>query len=137
MTKLEEQAAVLAPPATEEIAGELVTVREYSWADALRAAPIARPIVDEFRALFERLGPDNEVEMEDLEAVFSAHADAFLELVAIATDRPVHWLAELPSEDGLVLMYQFWNCNQHFFTGRLRLAMLERRHCRPPNSLVH
>lgn len=137
MTGPEDQADVLAPPSTEEIAGELVTVREYSWADALRAAPFARPIVDEFRSLFEHLGPDGEVEMEDLEAVFAKHADAFLELVAIATDRPVSWLQELPSEDGLVLMYQFWNCNQHFFTGRLRLAMLERRHCRPPSYLVH
>ena len=102
----------------------VVTVREFRFAESLRARPAARPLVEALAAL-GREARDEGREAPGaaaLEAIMGAHHEAWLELLARATGRDAEWLARLGDEDGARLSWAMWETNGPFF---VRLAVSE------------
>ena len=101
-----------------------VTVREFRFAESLRARPAARPLVEALAAL-AREARDAGQEAPGaaaLEAIMGAHHEAWLELLARATGRDAEWLARLGDEDGARISWAMWETNGPFF---VRLAVSE------------
>lgn len=113
----EKDPEILFPDETLPIAGERVTVREFRFAEGLRAIALARPILAALREIPE--GDDNP---ELVDQVLADHLDAWLALIAMSTDKDVEWVKGLPDADGQSLAMAFWRVNGAFFMRRLVLA---------------
>lgn len=102
------------------VAKEQVTVKEFRYLEGLQAAALARPIIGAMRDAFVTGG--EEVSIEALDTVIGEHYGVWLELVSMATGKPVEWLSALSDRDGTQLSLAFWEANGPFFMRRLVLA---------------
>ena len=117
--KKTDDAEVLFSDEPVEVAGETVTVREFRYLEGLRAAAVARPILAALRELmdeFDTMAP------ESIDALIGEHHDAWVQLLAMSTDKDPEWVKGLPDREGLELSMVFWRVNGPFFTRRLILA---------------
>jgi hypothetical protein len=109
--------AVLAPDAEITLAGEAVTVREYTFGEQLRHGALLTELTEAMRPAFA-------LKEGDVGALFdalAAHHEALLAAIALAVDRAAEWVAALSGEDGETLMLTWWRVNQGFFVRRLVL----------------
>lgn len=103
-----------------------VTVREFRFAEGLRARPAARPIVEALAALVPD-GPASEIpSAAALDAVMGEHHEAWLELLGRACGRDPEWLGRLSDADGDALSLAMWEANGPFFV-RLVVAAITGR----------
>jgi len=121
----ENDLAILFPERELVLRGETVTVREFSFEESLRAGAIAQPILAELGQLIETTGTESTY--PDLEELFARHARAYIELIALATGKPVEWIATLPGKEGDQLAMAFWVVNSGFFTRRLQMRAMSLR----------
>lgn len=124
--KPDDDLDVLSPELELALGGEKVTVREFSFAQALRAEPLVQPMIEDLRQVFDESEPED-IEYGCIAAVFGRHAEAFLDLVALATGRDRAWVEALGDEDGQLLAMTFWRVNSGFFTRRLVIAEVSSR----------
>lgn len=102
----------LIPERTITIAGETLTVREYSLVDSLELhAPIAQLVSALAEVMKERA-----MAFDEVEALLARHAGIIPALVARSVDRPEAWVAALSATEGQTLLDWFWTVNRHFFT---------------------
>lgn len=101
---------------------EEVEVREFRFGQAGRVMPIARPLLQEFASL--------DAEGSELHELQAKHWGAFLQLLALATGKPVEWIEALPDEAGEAISNAFWQVNAPFFARRLvaEAQMLKHEH---------
>lgn len=93
------------------IAGESLTVREYSLLDSLTLhEPIAKLVCSLADVMKERA-----LAFDDVEALLARHADIIPALVARSVDKPVEWVATLSATQGQTLLDWFWTVNRNFF----------------------
>ncbi|MCW2478831.1 DUF6631 family protein [Candidatus Symbiopectobacterium sp. NZEC135] len=102
----------LIPERTLTIAGETVTVREYSLMDSLE---LHAPITQLVSALAEVMKL-RAMAYDEVAALLAQHASIIPVLIARSVDKPVEWVAALPAQDGTTLLDWFWTVNRHFFT---------------------
>lgn len=102
--------------------GEEVTVREFRFLESLRAAKIARPIIDDLAALFRAADDPADVPYLDVLGVFAAHPEALITLLEMATGRTD--IADVSTEDGYRLIDALWGANQRFFVEMVKMATL-------------
>lgn len=129
----EQDPALLFDEQTLEIAGERIVVREYRYLQGLRAAAIARPLLEGLRALIEDLAGPEALAPEALDALIGEHHETWLALIALCIDRPVEWVAALPDAEGQRLGLAFWAANAGFFMRRLVVARAVREGLRSPS----
>jgi hypothetical protein len=113
------------PPAGKAVslAGEQVLVRELRWAEGMRLMPVLAPILADVRRLMDPARPESQAdEAVQIDAMLSAHPDAWLALACAATGRDAAWVEALSDEDGLTLQTAAWELNAAFFFRRPILA---------------
>ena len=99
-----------------------ITVREFRFLESLKAAKIARPIIDDLAALFHAAADPADVPYLDVLDVFAAHPEPLVTLLEMATGRAD--IGELPTEDGYLLIDALWGANQRFFVQLVKMATL-------------
>lgn len=126
MTQNNGDAAILFPEREVMHGEQRITVREFSFAESLRATAIAGDILTELAQLFTAPDADDRG-YEDMAGIFARHESKYLALVALATDLSAEQIAELPGAVGDQLSLTFWIVNKGFFTRRLALRVMHRR----------
>lgn len=99
--------------------GRQITVKAYGFMDGFKVAQIAGPLLAGLAAFFARPDQDETSILSDLQAVFARDPDAMVQLLAYASDITESEIAELGDEDGLALLWTWWNLNSGFFVRRL------------------
>ena len=109
---------VLMPDREVEVAGEKITIRELRFGMRVSHAKQLEGILT---ALFMEISraADQEITIDMLDAIFSAHAEGFADLMAAATGKPRRWVDELSDAEGTKLMFEFWGVNSRFFIRQL------------------
>lgn len=108
--------AILHPDREATIAGRKITMREYGFVEGMRLSATAAPLVDALADAAESSGP---VTLDAVQAVFGAHSDAIVALIAQACDQPAEWVAALNDADGQNLFGLWWAVNGGFFVRRV------------------
>ena len=139
--------AVLFPDVDVEVTdpdtGELVTltVREFRFREGLEVTVLARPLVASLTGLAMAFRGDPDEGPEDdpddvpdgdpgdnlndgpdageFAAIFSIHADLWLDLIARACGRDADWIGRLGDEDAYALTVAMWEANGPFFLRRI------------------
>ena len=109
---------ILHPEQELTLAGETITVHEFTFLEGLKAQQWVEPIVTDLGGLFTD-GPRRDPGLAELNAVFAEHASALLELLSLATGKPRDWLERLSDADGSLLTLAFWTVNSSFFLRRI------------------
>ena len=109
------------PDTGEDVA---VTVRELRFLEGMKVRPIARPLVV---ALADVLGDGGEMALDAVEEIMSEHAEAWLALIAAASDRDADWIGRLSDADGDAVAEAMWNANRNFLLRRVVTETAARR----------
>ena len=117
-------AEILFPEREIEINGEKVTVREFTFAQGLKAAHLAQPIVHDLGEVIRETNIE-ELSYDAIDLIFSDHAEPFMQLLSIASGLDVESIEKLPEGDGQLLAMTFWEVNSGFFTRRIVRRMAE------------
>lgn len=125
------EAAVLFPDMELSIKDELITVREFSFLQGIKTQAIAAPFIKGLSAFFD---DENEATFEKMQAVFSVHIEALIELMAISTGKSEQWISELNDTDGQALLMTFWSVNKAFFINRLLLKGMQAQQVQASDS---
>lgn len=120
-----EELEILYPERTVPIGKEQVTVNEIGFGDGLRLHAHVKPVVDAIEATMRER--DEAPAYQDLVAVFAAHWESTLELMAAATGRDKAWLCKLRAGEGDLLLMTFWGVNAGFFIQRAMNEIVIRR----------
>jgi hypothetical protein len=105
--------AILAPGHPMAIAGEKITIREFTFREQLDNREPLGTLLDALRPC----AGSNDIG-GIVDALLSVHTE-LLALVALAIDRPVAWLENLPAHQGERIIIEWWITNRHFFINRL------------------
>ncbi len=116
-------AEILFPDEDIKIGDEVITVREFTFAESLKAVRLAQPIIRGLAAPLTELDEDN-LSYNDIDIVFAEHADNFMQLLAMTTGKDPEWIAQLPEADGQLLAMTFWSINSGFFTRRITQQLI-------------
>lgn len=113
----DQDLAILHPQQSIPIAGRDITVREYGFVEGLQLRRLTQPILDDlFRAVPDAGSPP---ELEEILNILAGHSEALVELMAIAADVDVCWVAGLNQDDGHVLLMVWWTVIGPFFIRRV------------------
>lgn len=108
-----DELGILHPHGEIEVAGEVVTVREYGFLEGLQVQAAAPEF---FAALYAAVPRDQAApDFEQIQEVFVAHHEQVAQMIARAVDRDVEWVAGLPHGAGYRLMDAWWTVNVGFF----------------------
>lgn len=113
---MENELEILFPEQVVRIGDQEVTVREFTYLEALTLGTRALPLLLSMEA-----GGRETPDLLVLDRVLPPHADIWYELMAVATGRDADWLKALGNRDGERLMLAFWAVNQDFFVRRIAL----------------
>ncbi|HAT1683657.1 TPA: hypothetical protein I8Y21_004412 [Klebsiella oxytoca] len=117
-----EDLSVLLPDREVRIAGESVTIREYTLQDALTLHALLAPVVEALASVTENAWASYDA----VEAVLASQHDAVIPLVAHSISRSPAFVAGLSGSEGMTLMDWWWSVNRHFFMN----AVIRRLVCR-------
>lgn len=115
----ENELDILFPNRQLLVGGEEVTVREFTYLEALRLGAKALPLL----IAMEEAGRDTP-DLLLLDRLLPQYVDIWFDLLAVATGRDTDWLKALGNRDGERLMLTFWAVNQDFFVRRIALLRL-------------
>ena len=107
-----EDLDILHPERSFQLAGRAITMREYGFVEGLRLMPLLEPIIHDLRRIME--GEQPLPGIEQVPAVLGDHAEALVELMAIAADLEPDWIAALKADDGHELLWWWWLVNGPF-----------------------
>lgn len=110
----ENDLQILHPEGSITIEGRTLVVREYGFVEGLQLRPLMQPFLDDLHALMV----DGDVlQLEHVIAILGAHAQAVIEVVAIAADVDPAWLRrpEFSQTDGMRLLMVWWAVNGPFY----------------------
>lgn len=113
---LAELAKLFADPARVEIAGETVEIRPLVMRQLGRVAAILRPV-------FERSDGKRDPRDLDVAELVANHTEAMIDLVAVATGRPVDWVGGLRVDHFIELAVVVVRENGNFFVHRVAPAL--------------
>lgn len=102
-------AEILFPGTEIIVAGETITVREFSYGEAIRYA-------SRYGALLARIADEySDDGGHDLDAVIASHPEEWLFLVAQSCGKPVEWFDSVGQGDGQSIALAAWQANPGFF----------------------
>lgn len=104
---------IILPNRTITVGGEELEVKEFTLIQGMKLTEIMRPMLDDFLAAFQNT---TEPDLDVLDGVLARHTQATMQMLALAVNKPVKWVFDLPYADGQVLLNEFWRVNSGFFT---------------------
>jgi hypothetical protein len=117
------------------LAGQPVTVREYTLEDSVIHAADIDVLVLAFAGLFQK---SVDIRIEQVQEIVAANPSVLWRLLAAATDKSASWVARLPAADGYELFNWWWIQNSRFFmnvaSNRAQLLQLRQQEVRSKNS---
>jgi hypothetical protein len=116
--------AILFPERIETIAGVVVTMREYTFAESLKHHALVNALSD---AMTEVAIEGKFNDLDSLRAAFGDNGQILLRLIAIACDQPLAWIEGLGAADGEILFMLWWGVNSDFFLRRVLLSVQLRK----------
>src|SRR5690348_2987346 len=116
--------AILSPDRTLAVGGRTVTMREYRLIDGMRLQAVAEPLVAQLAALAEQ---DEQLPVEQLDALIAQHPEAVVEMIALACGEPAEWVADQRGVEGEALFNEWWIVNSGFFVRRVQQRVLLHR----------
>lgn len=113
-----EALGILHPERQFQLAGRVITVREYGHIEGLRLLSWARPFFDGLYALMPVDGgaPPSLTAFSQLQA---DHADLVLAMISKSIDQEPAFIESLNDRDGDLLVTVWWEVNKDFFIRRL------------------
>lgn len=104
--------AVLMPNREITLAGETITVREYSFKDALTIGNE----IDQFVALIvAEMNSTNTLSIEQADLIIINNLELVYSLISTSIQKPITWIEALSYENGLQLLDWWWVVNSGFF----------------------
>lgn len=107
--------AATCPPRSIWLGNRWAKVREYQHGEWLALLSRVEPLI---AALAARVSTGEEPTYELALDVLAANHPMLLPLVAQAADLPPSYVAELPPDDGELLLMTWWGVNGRFFVSR-------------------
>ena len=113
-----------------------LVVREFRFAEGMKAQVVARPMIE---ALAELVGNDGDIGLDSVMEMMAEHADTWIGLIGLASDRDPGWISRLSSTDGDAIAEATWSANQDFLARRVvataaRKKRLEQQPKKKPGS---
>ena len=111
-TKKESNEEVLMPNREITLAGETITVREYSFKDALTIGND----IDQFVALIvNEMNGTNKITINQADAIILNNLELVYSLISTSIQKPISFIEALSYENGLQLLDWWWVVNSGFF----------------------
>ncbi|MBN5004530.1 hypothetical protein JY447_10725 [Stenotrophomonas maltophilia] len=106
------------------VAGQQLSVREYTFAEGLFIQATARSFLEDLYGVFK---PGSTVpSFEQVSEICARNADVILNLMAKSANVERSWVESLAEAEGELLMLAWWRVNSGFFIRRvLRRAIAE------------
>lgn len=104
--------AVLMPNREITLSGEKVTIREYSFKDALTIGHQ----VDQFVSLMvAEINGSNQMTIEQADSIIMGNLELVYSLISTSIQKPVSYIESLSYDDGMQLLDWWWVVNSRFF----------------------
>lgn len=104
--------ATLMPNREIVLAGETITVREYSFKDALTIGNE----IDQFVTLIvTEMNGTNKITIEQADSIIMNNLELVYSLISTSIQKPISFIEALSYEDGLQLLDWWWVVNSGFF----------------------
>lgn len=104
--------ATLMPNREITVAGETITVREYSFKDALTIGNE----IDQFVTLIvTEMNGTNKINIEQADSIIMNNLELIYSLISTSIQKPISFIESLSYSDGLQLLDWWWVVNSGFF----------------------
>lgn len=122
---------IMLPDVTLTLAGESVTVAEYSFVQGMQVQAMAKPLLDGMAKIFlDNLDsadqPADQI-LNRLGELFGQHPDLMVRLLSMSVGKSEPWIDRLSDGDGQTLLLTWWVVNKDFFARRLTTTLVGRR----------
>ncbi|MBI0114207.1 MULTISPECIES: DUF6631 family protein [unclassified Gilliamella] len=122
---------VLMPNREITLAGEIITVREYSFKDALT---IGREI-DQFAALIvNEMNGSNKITIEQADMLIMNNLELVYSLISTSIQKPISFIEALSYENGLQLLDWWWVVNSGFFMNAVTRKIIRQNAAKQANQ---
>ena len=103
---------ILMPNREITIANEVITIREYSFKDALTIGAE----IDQFTGLIvAAMNGTNKITIEQADAIFINNLELVNSLISVSINKPISFIESLGYEDGIQLLDWWWVVVSGFF----------------------
>jgi hypothetical protein len=123
--------ATLMPNREITLAGETITVREYSFKDALTIGNE----IDQFVALIvNEMNGTNKITIEQADSIIMNNLELVYSLISTSIKKPISFIEMLPYEDGLQLLDWWWVVNSRFFMNAVTRKIIRQNATKQANQ---
>ncbi|OCG45772.1 hypothetical protein A9G34_01355 [Gilliamella sp. Choc4-2] len=123
--------ATLMPNREIVLAGETITVREYSFKDALTIGNE----IDQFVALIvNEMNGTNKITIEQADSIIMNNLELVYSLISTSIQKPISFIEALSYEDGLQLLDWWWVVNSRFFMNAVTRKIIRQNAAKQANQ---
>ncbi|OCG16933.1 DUF6631 family protein [Gilliamella sp. WF3-4] len=113
------------------LGGEIITVREYSFKDALTIGNE----VDQFVALIvNEMNGTNKITIEQADTIIMNNLELVYSLISTSIKKPISFIEALSYEDGLQLLDWWWVVNSRFFMNAVTRKIIRQNAAKQANQ---
>lgn len=123
--------ATLMPNREITLAGETITVREYSFKDALT---IGNDINQFVALIVNEMNGTNKITIEQADAIFINNFELVNSLISVSINKPISFIESLGYEDGIQLLDWWWVVNSHFFMNAVTRKIIRQNAAKQVNQ---
>lgn len=122
--------ATLIPNREITLAGETITVREYSFKDALTIGNE----IDQFVTLIvTEMNGTNKMTIDKADLIIMNNLELVYSLISKSIQKPISFIESLPYSDGLQLLDWWWVVNSHFFMNAVTRKIIRQNAAKQAN----
>ena len=123
--------ATLMPNREIVLAGETITVREYSFKDALTIGNE----IDQFVTLIvTEMNGTNKIAIEQADTIIMGNLELVYSLISTSIQKPISFIEALSYEDGLQLLDWWWVVNSRFFMNAVTRKIIRQNAAKQANQ---
>lgn len=123
--------ATLMPNREIVLADETITVREYSFKDALTIGNE----IDQFVTLIvTEMNGTNKITIEQADTIIMGNLELVYSLISTSIQKPISFIKELSYEDGLQLLDWWWVVNSRFFMNAVTRKIIRQNAAKQANQ---
>lgn len=123
--------ATLMPNREITLEGEIITVREYSFKDALTIGNE----IDQFVALIvNEMNGTNKITIEQADSIIMNNLELVYSLISTSIQKPISFIEALSYEDGLQLLDWWWVVNSRFFMNAVTRKIIRQNAAKQANQ---
>ena len=123
--------AVLMPNREITLAGETITVREYSFKDALT---IGREIDQFVELIVNEMNGTNKITINQADAIIFNNLELVYSLISTSIQKPISFIEALSYENGLQLLDWWWVVNSGFFMNAVTRKIIRQNAAKQANQ---